>query len=177
MRAPQPIAALVLSAVLSGCAIVHPGVEVRGAAPALAGVWEGTYESPDTGRHGGVFLSLSARGDSAVGEVVMTLPDDPANVQYDGERWVRDGPVPPSVLAVAFVRVGSDRVRGLLEPYQDPTCGCELRTTFEGVVDGDRVAGTFVSIHSDTPHQTAGTWQATRQLSTDVHLGDSLQPQ
>ena len=162
-----------LAAVLlvSGCASTHPQAPILlddGAGAALAGVWEGTYESRDTGRVGDVYFALSADGTSAVGEVVMVPRGTSVGVRRDdGGGWRWDGAVRPSVLTIRFVHLrggaSGGEVVGELDPYRDPDCECELRTTFRGTVDGDVVMGTFESATEDAAHDAEGTWHAIRQ--------------
>lgn len=152
-----------LAAVASGCGTVHPPVPILDPRPDLAGVWEGTYESRDTGRTGDVFFALSAEGDSAVGEVVMVPRGTPVRVDPAGGRWRWDGIARPRVLTIRFVHLLDGEIVGELDPYQDPDCGCLLRTTFRGSVQGDRVLGTFASEAEHPAHDAEGTWRAIRR--------------
>lgn len=150
----------------SGCSVRHAPVPVAGTDSALAGVWEGTYESQDTGRVGDIYFALDAEADAAVGEVVMVPRGAVVSVQRDDEgawRWL--GVDRPQVLTIRFVRLGDGRVTGELDPYGDPDCGCTLRTTFEGEIEGDRAVGTFASeAAEDTFHSAEGTWAASRRV-------------
>ena len=69
----------------------------------------------------------------------------------------------PQVLAIRFVHLMGGEVVGELDPYRDPDCGCLLRTTFRGEVDGDAVLGTFASEAEHPYHDAEGTWQAVRR--------------
>lgn len=129
----------------------------------LAGVWEGTYESRETGRVGSVTFALSAEGDSAVGEVVMVPRGTAVTVQPSGERWRWEGVEGPQVLTIRFVRLGAAEVVGELDPYLDPDCGCTLQTTFRGEVEGDVVSGTFESSAPDPAYDAEGTWRVARR--------------
>ena len=153
----------------SGCAVIHPPVPVVGDAEgvaALAGVWEGSYRSADTGRSGSIHFELVAEADSAVGEVVMTYFDGAVSFYPpDSDRWPRtQGPhVEVEVLTIRFVRLGAGRVSGTLDPYPEPDCGCTLLTTFEGTVGDEAIEGTFVARSPEHGHIQRGTWRVIRQ--------------
>ena len=169
-RHPAPALAALATALLAGvgCAVTHPPVPVLDARPDLAGVWEGTYESRETGRVGSVTLALTADGDSTVGEVVM-VPRGAAVSVYpsDGRpgvtRWRWEGVARPQVLTIRFVHLMGGEVVGELDPYRDPDCGCLLRTTFRGEVEGDSVVGTFATEAEEPYHDAEGTWHARRR--------------
>lgn len=161
---------LLLGAALlvGGCQVAHPPVPVVGSDLSLDGVWEGTYESRDTGRMGDLTFALDVEADSAVGEVVMVPRGTPVSVRRDdNEAWRWEGVARPQILTIRFVRLGDGRVSGELNPYQDPDCGCTLRTVFEGTVDGDRANGTFTSeAAEDAYHSAEGTWTAVRRVDS-----------
>ncbi len=163
------VGALAVVGAVDGCAVSHSPVVVLGDTTPLAGVWEGTYESRDTGRRGDLYLALSADGDSAVGEVVMDPRGGEITVRRDGASWQWEGVPRAQVLPIRFVRVGSGalgasvEVIGELEPYHDPNCGCALRTTFRGEIEGDVATGTFASEAENPFHDAEGTWSARRR--------------
>ncbi len=162
--------AVALATVAGGCAVTHTSVPVLAGpgTPDLDGVWEGTYESQETGRVGDVYLALSAGADSAAGEVVMVPRGVPISVQPSGappggSRWRWEGRDRPQVLTIRFVHLMGGEVVGALDPYRDPDCGCLLRTTFRGEVEGDAVLGTFATEAEDPYHDAEGTWHAVRR--------------
>ena len=65
-----PVLALALAACASSQTPV-PVVGARADVAALAGRWDGSYSSSTTGRSGSISFTLTARGDSAYGDVVM----------------------------------------------------------------------------------------------------------
>ena len=165
------ISALVpLAVVASGCALTHTPVPVLAepGTPNLDGIWEGTYESRQTGRVGDVYLALSAEADSAVGEVVMvprreTITVYPSDTRPGATRWRWEGVARSQVLTIRFVHLMGGDVVGELDPYRDPVCGCLLRTTFRGEVEGDTVSGTFATEAEQPLHDAEGTWHAVRR--------------
>lgn len=162
---PFVLATALLAVAASGCALTHPAVPVLadpGTAD-LGGIWEGTYESRETGRVGSMTLALSADADSAVGEVVMVPRGTAVAVQSAGERWRWEGVARPQVLTIRFVHLMGGEIVGELDPYRDPDCGCDLRTTFRGEVEGDTVFGTFASEAEHPDHDADGTWHAVRR--------------
>lgn len=162
-RVTAGVWAVLALAAASGCSVTHPPVAVLDARPGLAGVWQGSYESRDTGRVGDIYLALTADGDSAVGEVVMVPRGTAVKVYSSDRRWRWEGVARPQVLTIQFVRLAGGEVVGELDPYRDPDCGCSLRTTFRGEVEGDRVFGTFASQAEHAYHDAEGTWLAVRR--------------
>jgi hypothetical protein len=152
-----------------GCATTSAPVPIEGTASnvaALAGHWEGTYESEATGRTGSIVFDLVAGDDHAHGDVVM-IPRGSTNAYRPAPRPTGEaaGSAPPTaeLLSVRFVRAEGETVTGTLDPYWDPDCSCEVTTTFVGAINGDRIAGTFTSMR--TAGRVSGTWKATRRPS------------
>lgn len=151
-----------------GCATTSAPVPVEGTAPnvaALAGHWEGTYESEATGRTGSIVFDLVAGEDHAHGDVVM-IPRGSTNAYRPAPRPTGQGTGSASMaelLSIRFVRAEGETVNGTLDPYWDPDCSCEVTTTFVGAIHGDRIAGTFTSMR--TAGRVSGTWKATRRPS------------
>lgn len=146
-----------------GCASRGTPVAVEGPVPdvgQLVGEWWGSFESGATGRAGSIRFSLAAVADTAWGDVVMQ-PNDTLQFGASG----RPSMPPPAalVLPIRFVRVEGDRVRGLLEPYRDPNCGCMVITTFEGTIRGDVISGRYLTEHRDHARVVEGTWEVRRQ--------------
>lgn len=157
---------LAAALLLFGCAnpvwMPHAPLPIEGARAELAGVWRGTYESRDTGRFGDIVFALPAEGDAAAGEVVMVPRGRSVTVLREGDRWRWDGATRPDVLTVRFVRIAADSLRGELDPYLDPDCGCEVRTVFEGRIEGDQITGPFESLMA-SGYEARGTWSVTRR--------------
>jgi len=148
--------AAVLALLALGCAEAPaPQVAVRGSAQReLAGEWRGEYWSAGSGRSGTIRFTLSAQTDGfASGEVTMVA-----------EPRGRSAPAPPVVeaLPIRFVAASDGWVRGSLEPYDDPVCGCSLSTTFIGEWLGERISGEFTS-RGGAGHPTqTGRWRVRR---------------
>jgi hypothetical protein len=71
----------------------------------------------------------------------------------------------PELLAISFVRVSGNSVRGTLEPYRDPVCGCRVQTVFDGRLNGDVITGTYETFHVDTQDRRDGTWTVRRSAA------------
>jgi len=161
------VAASLALSLLAACAIAPPPVPLSadpGSPAALAGRWDGEYWSREAERSGSIRFELNATGDSAVGEVVMVPSgyDRPVGPVRAGDRVTGGVPEPLRALRIAFVRVSGDQVSGVLEPYQDPECGCVLRTTFSGRLTGDVISGTYESCHYDCGKVVTGEWRVQR---------------
>lgn len=144
---------------LAACALNPPVVPVEGNAQdvaALAGEWSGEYWSAETGRSGSIFFHLEAGADTAVGDVLMIPRGAPEHDHPGGVHPASE------YIPITFVRVWQGHVRGVLDPYRDPVCGCRLHTSFEGVLSGDTIAGTFSSRHLEGGVVQEGRWRVVR---------------
>ena len=157
----------VCSAAPASCAS-GPPIPLQGSPPAfmtLAGEWDGTYTSRDTGRNGSIWFELIAGEDHAHGDVLMT-PRGRTEPYYRYPRTGWPGTGRPAdltqVLTIQFVRASDGTVGGRLEPYWDPDCQCEAITTFRGRLRGDRLEGTF-STRLGLTGQAIGRWVAYRR--------------
>lgn len=165
-----PTAALALAATLAACSTRLPPVAIDGPRAdlaALAGEWRGHYEAGPGGstRSGSILFRIAAEGGSAQGDVLM-IPASSAGARPTSPR---EGPeiwaAPPEAahaLTIRFVHVAGGEVHGVLDPYRDPECGCELRTEFRGVLRGDVIEGTYASHHQGQARTTSGRWQVRR---------------
>jgi hypothetical protein len=133
---------------------------------ALRGRWVGEYSSSVTGRSGTVVFDLEAAGDTAHGEVWMSI----------GERTYAGGAYTPEaasgyfranerveVLTIRFVRVDGGTLSGVLDPYRDPLTGIELLTVFRGSLEGDVITGEFASTNAATGDVGTGRWRVERK--------------
>lgn len=154
------IAALLLGL---GCTYQGTPVPVAGDTRLLAGEWEGTYSSPETGRTGSIVFHLKAGTDSAYGDVLML----PAQAEYWRPPTLPESPQPfhkpGRVLTISFVQCEAGRVTGRLDPYEDPDTGERIYTTFEGRLKGKTFKGTFVTLYPGSGHRVAGTWSVERK--------------
>jgi hypothetical protein len=127
----------------------------------LAGSWTGEYWGGAGGRGGSLAFALRSGSDSLYGDVTMIDPRgqtiraaDPSDVH---SQHVRS----PQQLRIDFVAVQADSVRGVLEPYVAPDCDCVVSTTFVGRVQGNRIAGTFVTRNTGRV-LAQGSWEMKR---------------
>jgi hypothetical protein len=153
---------------LTACALNPAPVPVVGdsrAIASLAGDWDGEYVGRDNGRSGSILFRLSTGTDTAHGDVVM-VPRPPRGYQPDDDEsrlarqhlWAQS-----RVLSIRFVQVSDGEVSGAIEPYASPDCTCQLITTFQGVLRGNRIDGTYTTRHTncDMPAEQ-GKWWAER---------------
>lgn len=129
----------------------------------LVGTWRGEYESRESGRYGRIYFELEMSADSAVGHIMMSTGQWDAEQPFDFS--IRSGQS-TEMLTIRFVSIGDGRVVGRLDEYQDPNCGCQLETIFEGHVEENRIEGIYAS-HGDIFHlSTSGRWWVERVFRT-----------
>jgi hypothetical protein len=131
----------------------------------LAGRWEGSYSSVETGRSGSISFTLTANGDTALGDVIMIPRGFGRPLQAWNHGAAPAGATPPrtAVLTISFVRVAQDRITGTLAPYVDPATGERLNTTFEGQRKGDVIEGRFTTRSAGGSATQTGQWKVTRR--------------
>lgn len=132
---------------------------------ALEGEWVGQYHSYDaSGRSGTILFRLEAGQDTARGDVLMHVAgrETADMVPLTTDPWANVAP--DQVLKVTFVRAAGGTVHGRLDTYNDPVCGCEMRTTFTGRVQGNLIEGTYNSQHLNGADHTEGRWRVVRSF-------------
>jgi len=165
-RRAAHIVVVVMVAMVAACrsSAPAPPVAVVGEASGFAGKWLGEYWSADTARRGSIRFELRADGSGARGDVWMYAPPSP----LDRMNGASLAPVAEAI-PIRFVRLdASGAVRGTLEPYRDPDCGCMLTTTFEGKLRDGRIAGEFSSRDGDLHPVTHGQWEVHRVAPADA---------
>ncbi len=167
------LAAVVLSSALAAACSstpVSPSIAVEGAkndVKALVGKWKGEYESKQNGRSGSIIFEFKS-GTEGHGDVLMypkgsKEPIKPAAGKDLSEEQIRNI---PQVLNVSFVRSEKGILTGTMDPYTDPDCNCDVRTTFAGTIDGDVISGEFTIERWDNPGpKVKGTWHVKRETS------------
>lgn len=151
---------------LAACTSPGSVVPVIGDAASLAGKWEGTFSSDETGRTGSILFTLKAGTDSAYGDVVMVpvAADEaapPGRIPIEGAHYHRL----PRVITISFVRCEDAEVTGRLNVYPDPDTNESVYTTFTGQLKGNTLKGAFVSLFEASGHRAAGKWEVTRKAA------------
>jgi hypothetical protein len=146
----------------AACAMQPAPVTVMGADPdvqTLVGQWTGEYQSLETGRTGSILFTLEAGSDTAHGDVIM-IAREPGMTQDEVMRVATMRQNANQVLTIRFVRVNGTTVSGTIDPYPDPNSSCELITVFRGTLSGNRITGTFRTVHvgHDAPMQEGKWW-------------------
>lgn len=137
-----------------------------GSTALLVGAWSGEYSSSETGRRGSISFDLASETDTAFCDVTMVPFAGNAQmgpiVQNDVPTAARTAV--PQPLKIKFIRLGGNRISGILEPYNDPDCGCTVRTMFTGTVTGpNKIEGTYTTAASGLYQPTKGRWTVERQ--------------
>lgn len=159
-------AVLTSAFLLAGCAYRPDPVPIAGSPAAigsLAGTWLGEYHGTESGRSGSITFIISARGDSAFGDVLMVSATNPGALLpvHSAEEHlahVRSS----QALRIDFVAVSAGELSGHLEPYIAPDCNCRVSTTFTGRRNGNAIEGTFVT-RGPSNFEQHGSWRVTRQ--------------
>ncbi len=148
----------------AACGAPGTPVPVRGNLAPLIGEWVGEYSSAEAGRVGSIVFTLAAGRDTAVGDVMMV----PANIEPASTTPRSDDPMlrTPRILKISFVRCEGTAVTGWLDPYPDPDTGEKTSTTFDGVIKGNKLEGTFVSYLELSGKRRTGTWVVNRKKGT-----------
>jgi hypothetical protein len=136
---------VIMIAALAACGASQKEVAMQGSdldLARVAGDWQGEYKGAESGRSGPVNFSLSMGSHTAEGQVML------------------GGATP---LKIEFVKVKQNDIKGTIAPYTDPTCSCEVETTFFGTLDTDAINGTFETKVSKTGQTQSGTWTVTRK--------------
>jgi len=165
-RATAVFATSALTVLGAGCSFAMRPVRVD-ASPLdwdrLSGTWRGQYTVSGQERHGVIEFRLDARAHEAVGDVLLIAP----------RGWRATG-MPPShtmprypgaetqLLSIRFLAADQGLVRGDLEPYWDPDRECRATAVFSGSVDGDIIAGSFVSSCEGGLRMLRGSWRIER---------------
>lgn len=147
-------AGLLAAALASSCSSSNPAPAVPVAGSdlgALAGKWTGEYSSEATGRTGSIVFEFKSGEKVGRGDVLMV------------PKGARDPGVIPQVLNINFVNAAGGVLRGTMDPYTDPSCDCQVQTTFVGRQSGDTIEGTFTTTPSGKAPITTGRWKITRQ--------------
>jgi hypothetical protein len=169
VRFPGSASVLLAAVIHAACSVQPAPVHVEGGSSdlrLLAGTWKGSYKGEKSDRSGEIFFKLSAAdADSAYGYVLMKVASKPSLVGYKSSRgfWTeRSSGSSPNRLTISFVRAEDGSVRGTLNRYPDPDCGCTLHTTFLGRIERDSIMGTFKTLHLDSGNTDEGTWAVSR---------------
>lgn len=163
-----PGAALLAATLIASCATERASVPLV-ATPeersSLVGEWHGRYAGPQ-GRAGSIVLFVKAGEDHAHGDVLM-VPEGRSQRYGPSAGGSRDASPARrglELLTIRFVEAGEGRITGMLDPYWDPDCQCEVWTSFDGRLEGDRIAGTFSSISGRRGvGRSSGAWEVRRR--------------
>jgi len=147
-------AGLLAAALVTSCSSSNPAppVPVAGSElSSLSGKWTGEYSSEATVRTGSIVFEFKSGDKVGHGDVLMV------------PKGVQDPSVIPQMLNINFVNAAGGVLRGTMDPYNDPSCNCEVQTTFVGRQTGDTIEGTFSTTPGGNAPITTGRWKITRQ--------------
>ena len=162
------LATTIAAASIAACSGTPQPVPLSGAPAdiqALEGEWIGEYHAYDASdRSGTILFRLEAGQDTAHGDVLMHIAGrETADViPMTTDPW--DDVAPEQVLTITFVRAAGGSIYGRLDPYNDPVCGCEMKTTFTGRIKGNLIEGTYISQHVNGADKNTGRWRVVRSF-------------
>lgn len=161
----RPLRLTAILAVVAACRYQPSVVPTTGTADdlaRLAGRWTGTYAGESPRSEGTIVFEVTARGDSAFGDVLMTQDGQHEPLLALDDRQAHQQHVQDvRLLSIAFVRVDGRTVRGVMEPYERPDCRCRARTIFTGRLVADTIAGSYVTTLGDG-RTLRGEWSIVR---------------
>lgn len=130
----------------------------------LSGTWEGNFQSTVTQRSGNITLNLSRADNKAEGSILLQYQKKhkkiqapkPHNVKKSGAMQTKTKP-----LSVEFIAIEGNKISGTVTPYKDPIfTGKTTFTTYEGILIGNRMEGTFTSRIGQNGNTYTGSWWA-----------------
>jgi hypothetical protein len=152
---------------IGGCQTAKKTVNIYGESvdlKLLEGEWKGEYSSEDTGRSGTIEFLLMAEEKKAFGDVLMIPRSAKEPYHPVGYRdKIKLDPNFPEFLTINFVEIEGGKVMGELAPYWDPEMRRRMSTSFEGVLHGDTIEGTFESRIDQSPIYFTGQWKVFRK--------------
>lgn len=163
------LATMVAAFATAACSSTPQPIPLTGAPAdiqALEGDWIGEYHSYDaSGRSGTILFRLEAGQDTAYGDVLMHIAgrETAQVIPFTTDPWANVAP--DQILTITFVRAAGGTVFGNLDLYNDPVCGCEVRTTFSGRVKGNLIEGTYTTEHLSGADRNTGRWRVVRSFS------------
>ena len=164
------------SAVLAGgtgCSFAMRSVRFE-ATPAdwemLSGDWRGEYTVPGRERHGLIEFRLKGLLQEAAGEVLMFTEHSgwPITGMPPSDQAGRRPPRDAQLLVIHFVTADRGMIRGTMNAYWDPDRECLANASFLGSVDGDVIAGSFVSTCEDGVRVLRGRWRVERRRAAET---------
>ncbi len=160
------IAALISSA---SCGLAMRPVRLdasRATWESLAGEWRGEYTMTGHDRRGLIAFRLNAAEQQAAGDVLMI----PEHAAWPYEPMSHSDPRAPfqtertsQLLTIRFVSADRGMLRGTMAPYWDPDRECQAWVSFLGSIDGNTIAGSFVSVCEDGVRTLNGRWKVERR--------------
>ena len=139
---------LALGSLLLACASTIPVKGTSSEVMTIAGEWSGSFQEVGSERHGDVNFALDSGRHSGEGKVVAYA--DASNQQSQ-------------VLRIKFVKIAGEAITGTIAPYNDPRCNCTVKTSFDGVINGDSIIGSYVVSSDEAEVERRGEWSAERQ--------------
>lgn len=142
----------------------------------LAGDWRGEYTIGGRERHGLIEFRLKALEHQASGDVVMIADRFvwPMAGMPPKDGFPRQPPASTQLLTIRFVEAAGGEIRGNMDPYWDPDRNCRAWASFLGSVDGDVIAGSFISVCDDGARVLGGRWHVERRRGTDATPRDPI---
>ena len=142
----------------------------------LTGDWRGEYTIGPRGRHGLIEFRLKGLEREASGDVLMITDQSgrPLTGMPPTDGAARQLPPSPQLLTIRFVEAVGGEIRGNMDRYWDPDRSCRAWASFLGSVDGDVIAGSFISVCDDGARVLGGRWRVERRRATNAAPRDAI---
>ena len=132
----------------------------------LTGTWEGNFSSTVSQRSGTITLELNQAGKREVGSILLQYQKQHPKVHAPkGHNVKKTGTYTKTKpLSVEFIAIEGGKISGNVTPYADPVFTRKtVFTTYEGIVTGNRIEGTYTTRVGQNGNSFTGSWWAVRK--------------
>ena len=132
----------------------------------LTGTWEGNFISTVTQRTGVIKLELDQEANREVGSILLQYQKQHPKIHAPkGHNVKKTGTYTKTKpLSVEFIAIEGGKISGTVTPYADPLFpGKTVFSTYEGIVTGNRIEGTYTTRIGQNGNAFTGSWWAVRK--------------
>jgi len=156
MKRNRIIHGIIAAALLTGCATAGSNLPELAV---LRSPWDGTFTSTNASHNGRIHINVT---EESAAEVLIVAGESLPR----GSRYWDESAAPQMFAGARIERTSADRVRFTLPPYREVICGCDVALTFDGVVKGDALDGSYQARTLAGAIAFEGKWNV-RRIDTD----------